>query len=158
MPQSNRRVGEDGLRQYSFGRRKDALLTWQAADTEQRAGWDGLASSTELVDLYDERMIGNADVESAYIAVGGNRRGADHWIVNRNVGIRRTEIDSHRISSGRDIRGTRRVVHRGVNPYGDIERRTAAEQERAPRRGQSAHAVVQRARSSSTSSALQDGG
>ena len=32
-------------------------------------GWDEYASSTELIDLYDQRMIGNADIECAHVAV-----------------------------------------------------------------------------------------
>ena len=86
-------------------------------------------------------MIDNADADGAYIAVGRNRRGADHWIVDRDVGICRTEIHRHGISGGGDIRGIRRVVNRGIYPNCEIECRTAAEQEGAPCRGQSADAA-----------------
>ena len=82
-------------------------------------------------------MIDNADAERAYIAVGRNRRGADHWIVDRNVGKCRTEINRHGISGGGDIDGIRRVVNRGINPNCEIECCTAAEQEGVPGRGQS---------------------
>ena len=35
----------------------------------RRTGWDGYPSSTELIDLHDQGMIGHADIECAHIAV-----------------------------------------------------------------------------------------
>ena len=48
-------------------------------------------------------MIDNADANRAYIAVSRNRCGADHGIVDRNVGIRRTQIHRYGIGRGDDI-------------------------------------------------------
>jgi SAM-dependent methyltransferase len=85
-------------------------------------------------------MIGNADIEGAHIAVGRNRRSANHRIVDRDAAKRRAEVDGYGISGGGDIDVVGRVVNRGVNPYGDIERHTAAKKQGAPGRGQSAAA------------------
>ena len=85
---------------YGLGRRKDALLTRREGEFGEHAGWerDGYASSTELIDLHDQRVIGHADIECAHIAVGRNGSSANHRIVDRNVAKRRTEIDGYGIS------------------------------------------------------------
>jgi hypothetical protein len=62
--------------------------TSMSRSEERQASIDGRprsALSTGLIDLYYDRMIGNANLERTYIAVGRNRPGANYRIVDRDT-------------------------------------------------------------------------